>query len=567
MSSKSTSLRHSLLKHPFTPKSLVCFFEGYSFATFRKDLIAGITVGIIALPLAMAFAIAAGVEPSRGLYTAVIAGFLISLLGGSRVQIGGPTGAFVVIIYSILERHGYNGLVVATMMAAILLVLMGLFRVGRLIRFVPYPLIIGFTTGLALLIFTSQIKDFLGLDLQSLPADFLGKWGTYATFIHTLNPLAAVIGIFSLGVILFLRRFLPSLPWGIVAIILATLLVWCLGLEVETIGKRYGEIPHGLPSISFPQITWDLAWFQALLPDALAIAMLAGLESLLSALMGDNMIGGRHKSDCELIAQAIGNVGSVLFGGIPATGAIARTAANVKVGAKTPIAGMIHALTLLLIMSVCAPIVGQIPMAALSAVLIVVAWNMAELHRFVHLFFKAPRGDIAVMLTAFCLTVIVDLSFAIQMSMLLALFLFMKRFSEKQGRIRPLKVEESWKKHDSIEVYDIQGPLFFGVADHVRDLAGPSSKSAKFFVLRMQGVPILDASGLYALSELVDRCKKAGIKLLLAEVRAETHEVIEKFGLIDRIGKENLFEQLQSAIEKAHDHITEDSKSSLTTPS
>jgi len=555
MSSQPPLSRPPWLNHPFVPKSLICFFDGYSFATFRKDLIAGVTVGIIALPLAMAFAIAAGVEPSRGLYTAVIAGFLVSLLGGSRVQIGGPTGAFVVIIYSIIERHGYNGLVVATLMASVLLLLMGLFRVGRLIRFVPYPLIIGFTTGLALLIFTAQIKDFFGLAIHSVPADFLGKWMAYATSFPTLNTMAAFVGIFSLGVIVFLRRFLPSLPWGITAIILATLLVSWLGLDVETIGKRYGELPHGLPRISFPQITWDLSWFQALLPDALAIAVLAGLESLLSALMGDRMIGGRHKSDCELIAQAIGNVGSVLFGGIPATGAIARTAANVKIGARTPVSGMVHALTLLLIMGICAPIVGKIPLAALSAVLIVVAWNMAELHRFSHLFFKAPRGDIAVMLTAFCLTVIVDLSFAIQMSMLLALFLFMKRYSEKHGRIRPLKMEEGWKKHESIEVYDIQGPLFFGVADHMRDLASSPNNPTKFFVLRMQGVPILDASGLQALSELIDRCQKTGVKLLIAEMHADMHEVIEKFGLVERIGKENLFEKVQTAIESAHAKI------------
>jgi sulfate permease, SulP family len=555
MSSKSPFLRHPWLNHPFIPKLLVCFFEGYSFASFRKDLIAGITVGIIALPLAMAFAIAAGVEPSRGLYTAVVAGFIISLLGGSRIQIGGPTGAFVVIIYSTLERHGYNGLVVATLMAGVLLLLMGLFRVGRLIRFVPYPLIIGFTTGLALLIFTAQMKDFFGLTLDSVPSDFIGKWVAYASQLSTLKIQAFVVGAFSLAVILFLRRFVPKAPWGITAIILSTLLVSFLGLDVETIGKRYGELPHSLPGISFPEITWDLSWFQALLPDAFAIAMLAGLESLLSALMGDNMIGGRHKSDCELMAQAAGNIGSVLFGGIPATGAIARTAANIKVGARTPVAGLVHALTLLAIMGLCAPIVGKIPLAALSSVLIIVAWNMAELHRFVHLFLKAPRGDIAVMLTAFALTVIVDLSFAIQMSMLLALFLFMKRISEKQGRIDPLK-NDGWKHHDSVEVYDIQGPLFFGVADRVRDLASPSNaKPTKYFVLRMQGVPILDASGLNALSELIDRCQKSGIKLLLAEIHADTHQVIEKFGLLDRIGKENLFEQVRAAIETAHGEI------------
>ncbi len=540
----------SWLNHPFVPKSVQCFYEGYSFESLRREILSGITVGIIALPLAMAFAIASGTDPSRGLYTAVIAGFLISVFGGSRVQIGGPTGAFVVIVYSTLERHGYNGLVVATLMAAVILLMMGLFRVGRLIRFVPYPLIIGFTTGLALLIFSSQIKDFFGLPIESVPTDFIGKWTVYLSHSSACDTTTTLIGIFSLAVILSVRRFFPNLPWGITSIVLATSLVAILGLNVPTIGSIYGELPHGLPALTLPTITWSLEWFQKLLPDALAIALLAGLESLLSAVMADGMIGARHKPDCELIGQAIGNIGSVLFGGIPATGAIARTAANCKTGARTPLSGIVHAATLLLIMCVFAPLVGKIPMASLAAVLIVVSWNMAESQRFLHLF-RAPRGDIAVMLTAFFLTVIVDLSFAVQMAMLLALFLFMKRMSERHGGVKPFKPDPARKDYEGIEVYEVQGPLFFGVVDHVRDLAHPLRKPSKYFILKMQEVPILDASGLHAISELVDRCQKRGTILLLTGVHKDAHSAIEKFGLIKRIGSENLFAKFDDAIEVA----------------
>lgn len=539
--------RFAWLKNPFVPKSIACFLQGYSFTTFRKDLFAGITVGIIALPLAMAFAIASGAQPAQGLYTAVIAGFLVALLGGSRIQITGPTGAFVVIIFSTLQRHGYNGLVVATLMASLLLILMGIFRVGRLIRFVPYPLIVGFTCGLALLIFSSQIKDFFGLPMATLPHDFLGKWVAYFSHIFEFNTTATCVGGLTLAVILLLRRFFPSLPWGILGIAFGSGLVSLFHLDVMTIGGIYGELPRSLPPFAWPQITWDLAWFQSLLPDAFAIAILAGLESLLSALMGDNMIGGKHKSDCELVAQGIGCAASVLFGGLPATGTIARTAANVKVGGQTPLSGMIHAATLLAIMVVCAPLVSKIPMAALCAVLIVVAWNMAEPHRFIHLF-KAPRGDVAVMLTAFILTVLVDLSFAVQMAMLLALFLFMKRMSEKHGKISSRSSEDH--KEKEIEIYQVEGPLFFGVVDQIRDLAR-LQKNPKVFVLRMSDVPMLDASGMHALSQLVEQCQKNKTKLFLAEIHEEARYSFERYGLVERIGKENLFPTIEQAIDAA----------------
>jgi len=528
------------------PESVACFMEGYSFSTLRKDILAGITVGVIALPLAMAFAIASGVEPSRGLYTAIIAGFLISLLGGSRIQIGGPTGAFVVIVYSTLERHGYDGLVVATLMAALLLVIMGLFRVGELIRFVPYPLIIGFTSGLALLIFTSQVKEFFGFSISALPIDFIGKWSVYLSQNSQVNTTAFMIGALTLSCILLVRRFIPSLPWGITAMVFATIVTTVFQLDIETIGSRYGKLPHEFPSITFPQVTWNLGWFQQLIPDAVAIALLAGLESLLSALMGDRMSGGRHKSDCELVGLGIANFASVLFGGIPATGAIARTAANVKTGAKTPVSGIIHAVTLLIIMAICAPLVSCIPLAALSAVLMVVAWNMAEMERFIHLF-RAPRGDVAVMLTAFVLTVLVDLSFAVQMAMLLALFLFMKRMSEKAGLYKTEKSDTAIHQKE-VDIYELQGPLFFGVVDRIRDLAHPVQEQPKVCILRMQRVSILDASGMHALTELFERCQKVGTRLVLAGVHKEVKEAMSKFGLKRTIGREHLFEHIDDAM-------------------
>lgn len=534
-------------KHPFVPKSIACLKEGYSFSTLRKDLFAGVTVGIISIPLAMAFAIASGVEPSKGLYTAIVAGFLVSLLGGSRVQIAGPTGAFVVILYATLEKHGFNGLVVASLMAAVILVLMGFFRVGRLIRYVPYPLIVGFTGGLALLIFSVQVKDFFGLPLATAPPDFVGKWVAYFMALPTLHMTTTLVGASTLFVILLLRRCFPLLPWGILGIIFATALVSFLGLEVMTIGDRYGDLPRGLPSPSLPDITWDLAWFQKLLPDAFAIALLSGLEALLSASMADSMIGSRHKPDCELVAHGIGCAASVLFGGIPSTGAVARTAANVKVGGQTPISGMVHAITVFAIISLFGQWVSKIPMAALSAVLMVVAWNMAEAQRIVHLF-KAPRGDIAVMLTAFVLTVLVDLSFAVQTAMLLALFLFMRRISEKHGKISSHPLEN--EKEKEIIIYEVQGPLFFGIADRIRDLPYPAAKSAKAFVLRMNDVLLLDATGMHAISDLLDRCQKANTKLILAGAHEETKRAFERYGLIDRIGKENIFETLEQAIEK-----------------
>lgn len=538
------------LQHPLVPKLLVCLFSGYTRDTFKKDLFAGLTIGVIALPLALAFAIASGVEPSRGLYTAVVAGFLCSLLGGSRALVGGPTGAFVVIVYSTIERHGYDGLVLATLMAAVMLVIAGISGLGRLIKSIPYPLIIGFTTGLALLIFSSQIKDFFGFPLVHAPADFIEKWSLYFQHLPSTNGTALILGASSILGIAAMRKWAPALPWGICMIAIATIFSWATGLDVETIGSRYGDLPSSLPAPSLPAIPWNLESWQALFPDALAIAVLAGLESLLCAVMIDGMTGSRHKPDCELVGQGIANAASVLFGGIPATGAIARTVANVKTGAKTPISGIIHALVLLGIMMLLSPLVAHIPLAALAAVLIVVAWNMAEVGRFIHVF-KAPRGDVAVMLTAFLLTVFVDLSYAVQMAMILALFLFMRRMSDKAKPLQPISADVDRSIPEGIEIYQLRGPLFFGVADKIRDLAHPMRPSPRVFLLDMQDVHILDASGMYALHEVAVKCQKQNTHLLLSGVHGEVYAALKQFGLLTLVQPDSVFPSTKPALDHA----------------
>jgi SulP family sulfate permease len=539
------------LHHPLVPKVVTCLMDGYRLETFKKDLFAGLTLGVIALPLALAFAIASGVEPSRGFYRAVVAGFIISLLGGGRVWIGGPTGAFVVIIYSTIERHGYEELVMATFMASLLLIAMGLSRVGQLIKYIPYSLIIGFTTGLSLLVFSSQIKDLFGFPIDQVPVDFYHKWMMYLQQMPLLNPTALSMGCAGLVGIVALRKWMPSFPWGITIILAGTFICWVFHLDIATIGSRYGALPQGLPSPSLPSFLCDVEKWQALLPDAVAIAVLAGLESLLSAVMGDGMTGSRHKPDCELVAQGLANAASVIFGGILGTGAIARTAANVKTGAKTPIAGMIHAIVLLLIMLLFSPLVAYIPLTTLAAVLVVVAWNMCELPRFIHAF-KAPRGDVAVMLTAFILTVVVDLSFAVQMAMILALFLFMRRMSDRAKILQPIAADADRPIPQGMEFYRVQGPLFFGVADKIKDLAHPRRLSPQLFLLEMEDVHVLDASGMYALRELAAKCRKEGTHLLLSQVHKEVYNSLKLFGLLNLLELGSIFSTTSEALVYAH---------------
>lgn len=558
--------------HEFIPKSYLYLRNSYKLSMFKRDLLAGITVGIIALPLAMAFAIASGVIPERGLYTAIVAGFLISALGGSRIQIGGPTGAFVVIVYGIIQKTGYNGLCLSMLIAAILLVLLGIFRIGSWIKYVPSSLITGFTSGIAVIIFSTQIKDFFGLKMGTPPADFIEKWLSYFDSFPSFDPVTLSFAAGTLGVILLIRRLIPWFPWGIAVIVLATTICALFNLPIETIQSRFGEIPRNLPMPSFPSFSIPSGQFKEILIDGIVIAFLGSIESLLSAVIGDGMIGGRHRSNCELIAQGVANFGSVIFGGIPATGAIARTAANVKTGALTPMAGMIHALILFFVLYCLAPVVSKIPLAALSAVLVMVAWNMSETAHFIRVL-KAPYGDRIILLTAFILTVFVDITVAISIGMILASFFFMKRMSQISKAVPLSQVfRESEidfpEKTDSndiskktvphgVEVYEIQGPFFFGAANMLRDILNNITAMPKVFILRMRSVPMIDASGMYGLEEFHDECKKKNVILFLSGVQERTRKDLEKFGLIDVIGKQKIFTNIDTALKRAQEIVSE----------
>ncbi len=528
----------------YVPKTVTVLREGYSFARLRDDAIAGLTVAIVALPLAMALAIASGTTPERGLFTAIVAGFLISALGGSRFQIGGPTGAFVVVVFNVVQTHGYDGLVLATLMAGIILVVAGLARFGTVIKYIPYPVVTGFTAGIAVIIFSSQVKDLLGLDLANPPADFLDKWAAYAGAIDTLDPATCAIAVLGLGIIVAIRRFAPKLPGFLIAVATCASAVAVLGLDVATIGSRFGGIPNMLPQPALPEIS--LARMQALLPDALTIAFLAGIESLLSAMVADGMTGRRHRSNVELVAQGVANIASPLFGGIPATGAIARTATNIRSGAVSPFAGMLHAVFLLIFMLALAPLAAYLPLAALAVVLVVVAWNMSEAERFRHLL-RAPPGDRLVLLLTFGLTVLVDLTVAIQVGVVLAAFLFMYRMAETVEvtanvslleRDRDELAEaphERYRRDDTlpadIEVFTVSGPFFFGATSRLQAALDRVTRPSRVFILRMEQVPVIDASGAQALAEWVERCAARGTKAVLVGVQPMPRLVLRRMKL------------------------------------
>jgi len=554
----------------FTPKTWICLKNKYTFSLFKHDLIGGVTVGVIALPLAMAFAIASGLSPVSGLYTAIIAGFIISLLGGSYSQIGGPTGAFVVIIYNIVQNHGYSGLVLATILAGFILLAFAFFRLGSLIKYIPYPLVVGFTSGIAVVIFVSQIKDFFGLNIQNLPSEFIPKCIAIFSSFSSWHPLTFTVAAGSLLLIILIRRFIPVLPWGITAIVLAGGISWILGLPVETIATRFGEIPRNFPAFSLPDFSISFDKWYNLIPEALTIAFLAGIESLLSAVVADGMTGRRHKSNCELMAVGIANIGSVLFGGIPATGAIARTATSIKTGSKTPFAGIIHSVTLLFILLVLAPVVSQIPLASLSAVLVMVAWNMCEHRHFLSLF-KAPPCDIAILLVTFFLTVLVDLTIAVEVGIVLSAFLFIKRIGDVSqigplyfSKDEPLENEEvnleSFEQSaipKGVEIYEITGPLFFGLADSLKDVLSNIKFPPKAFILRMRHVPVIDATGMHALRELINKCKRDHISLILSGINEPVLKTLRKFDLITLIQPQNIFPSFDQALKKATELISE----------
>jgi len=494
--------------------------------------VAGVIVGIVALPLAIAFAIASGVTPDRGLYTAIIAGFLISALGGSRVQIGGPTGAFVVIVYGIVQRFGIDGLIIATMMAGVILVVLGVARLGAAIKFIPHPVVVGFTSGIAVIIFSSQVKDFLGLRLSTLPAEFVPRWRAILTHLDSVDATTAAISALGLAIMLVWPRVSRRVPGPFVALIVTTVVVRLLNLPVETIGTRFGAISASFPHPTVPHIALDQ--LAPLVPAAFTIALLAAVESLLSAVVADGMIGGRHRSNMELVAQGIANIASPLFGGIPATGAIARTATNVKNGGRTPVAGMIHALTLLLITLFFGKWAALVPLASLAAILVVVSYHMSEWRTF-RSELTAPKSDVAVLLTTFILTVVVDLTVAIEVGMVLAAFLFMRRMAEVTNvSIVTRELSDTNGEDESdpnavrdrsvpqgVEVFEINGPFFFGAAEQFKDTIGQVARKPKVLIIRMRDVPAIDATGLHALQELARRCRGEGTLLILSDVHAQ----------------------------------------------
>ena len=535
---------------------LIDSLRGYSSEQAVADVAAGVVVGIVAVPLAIAFAIASGLSPEYGLYTGVVAGFLISALGGSRVQIGGPTGAFVVIVYGIVQQHGVGGLTLATLMAGVMLVIMGLVKFGGAIKWIPYPVTLGFTTGIAVIIATQQYPAFMGITVQNEPAEFIGKIEAYALATRSVNLSAVAIGLLTIAILVYWPRVSRKVPGPIIALIVGTIIVQVLGLEVETIGSRFGEIRFGVPRLNVPEM--DVAAVRPLLGPAFSIALLAAVESLLSAVVADGMIGTRHKSNVELVAQGVANIASPLFGGIPATGAIARTATNVRMGGRTPVSGMVHALTLLLIGLFFGKWVTLIPMTVLAGILLVVAWNMAELHAF-RGEFKGPKSDVVVMVTTFALTVLIDLSVAIQAGMVLAAFLFMRRMAEVTN-VAVLKRDladidsgattaPALKVPKDIYAYEINGPFFFGAAEKFKDTMSEISGKPYGLVLRLDNVPAMDSTGLAALRDLVRRSRKEGTHVMVVGVHAQPMTVLERSGFLEEIGDENLYGTLDEALQ------------------
>lgn len=527
----------------FRPKLVTAIREGYSASTFRADAIAGLTVAIVALPLAMALGIASGASPDKGLITAVVAGFLISALGGSRVQVGGPTGAFVVVIFNVIAKHGYDGLLIATLLAGLILILAGILRLGQVIKYIPHPVITGFTAGIAVIIASSQVKDFLGLSIDKVAADFIPKWQAYLGAISTVDAATVAVGVGALAIIIVLRKFAPKLPCYLIAVMVSSVAVALLNLPVDTVGSRFPDIPPGLPMPSLPDIS--LAKINAVLPSAFTIAFLAGIESLLSAVVADGMAGTRHRSNQELIGQGVANLGSALFGGMPATGAIARTATNIRSGAKTPVSGIMHALFLLLFVLFATDLMAFVPMAALAAILFIVAWGMSEYGRFLALL-RMPNSDRSVLLLTFGLTVLVDLTVAIGVGVTLASLLFMARMTEavevdtgarKDLDLDSEDVHQRDTLPDGVEVFRINGPLFFGVAGELLDTLRRLGESPKAIILRMRLVPLLDASGVRTLEEFIEQARVANAKVILSGVQPQPKSMLERVQLGDASDK------------------------------
>ena len=545
------------------PKLLTILREGYTRKLFLGDLLGGLTVGVVALPLAIALAIASGAKPEQGLYTAIFAGFVIAVLGGSRAQISGPTGAFIVIVYGVIQKYGYDGLVVATLIAGVLLIIAGLARMGAFLKFVPYPVVVGFTSGIALIIFSSQVGDFLGMKIENLPADLVAKWSTYFQNIPSIDLPTVGVAAASLLVIVLWPKVTHRVPGQLVAILVVTAVVQYFGIPVETIQTRFGGVPNTLPSPHLPVVTWGLV--QQMFTPALTIAILAGLESLLSAVVADGMMGTRHRSNMELVAQGFGNITSVIFGGIPATGAIARTATNIKSGGKTPISAVIHCVFLLLVLLVVGKWAALIPMATLAAVLVVVAYNMCEWREFVHLL-KSPRGDVAVLLATFLLTVFIDLTTAIQVGILMAAFLFLQKMSTESHVAlitENLKDDEEFQARDmtgieipkGVEVFELYGSLFFGAVRQFKESIRIVAAKPRVLILRMRQVLSIDASGIRVLEELAEEANADGYVIVFSAVSRSVYRVMRQTGFVEKVGRKNFAGDIFTALVIAKQHL------------
>ena len=553
----------------FKPK-LFDTLKHYSKADFMTDLMAGLIVGIVALPLAIAFGIASGVSPEKGIITAIIAGFIISFLGGSKVQIGGPTGAFIVIIYGIIQEYGLEGLMIATMMAGVLLILLGVFKLGTVIKFIPYPIIVGFTSGIAVTIFTTQIADIFGLQFgdEKIPGDFIGKWILYFHHFDTVNWWNVIVSVVSVFIIAITPKFSKKVPGSLVAIILVTVGVYFLKMYggitcIDTIGDRF-SIQAQLPEAAVPQLDWEAV--KNLFPVAITIAVLGAIESLLSAAVADGVIGDRHDSNTELIAQGIANLATPLFGGIPATGAIARTMTNINNGGRSPIAGIVHAVVLLLILLFLMPLAQYIPMACLAGVLVIVSYNMSGWRGFKGLL-KNPKSDVTVLLITFFLTVIFDLTVAIEVGLVIACVLFMKRVMETTeisvitDEIDPNK-ESDLEVHEEhliipqgVEVYEINGPYFFGIATKFEEIMARLGDRPQIRIIRMRKVPFIDSTGIHNLTTLCKMSQKENINIILSGVNEKVHAVLEKSGFYELLGKENICSNINEALEVARREI------------
>lgn len=547
----------------FEPKLITVIREGYTREHFVKDVGAGLIVGVVALPLAIAFAIASGVKPEQGLITGVVAGFIISMLSGSRVQIGGPTGAFIILVYSVVQQHGYAGLALATIIAGVILVLLGVAKFGAILRFIPYPVTMGFTAGIAVVIVSSQLRDVFGLTMSSVPAHVTGQISAYAGALSAVNPYAVLITLITVAIMVWLPKFLPRIPSPLIGLLVTTSIVHFFSIPVSTIGSRFGTVPSGIPLPSIPSIDWSE--FSSLISPAVSIALLAGIESLLSAVVADGMTGRKHRSNMELVAQGVANIVTPFFGGIPATGAIARTATNIKSGGRTPIAGIVHAVTLLFILVAAGNWAVLIPMPTLAGILLVVAYNMSEMHLFGKIV-RTSKSDAVVLLTTFFLTVLADLTVAIQVGVVLAAFLFMKRMADV-AQVRALtnltedqaedvvdadEFEAIRNAPKGVEIFEVNGPFFFGAAQKFKSALSDIQRKPHVLILRMRHVLALDSTGLRVLDEMLSDAEHGrGPVLILSAIHTQPVVILERSGFLERLGPENVAGDLISAIERA----------------